>query len=468
MVFSSLVFLTVFLPVFLAIYFLTPSRLKNWTALLASYFFYAWGAPVVVFFLFAFTVMDFCLGLFMATSAPSKKKWILAFSVLVNVSALAYFKYANFFLEQTNNVLSVMSFHTFTWTHILLPAGISFFTFHKISYMVDVHRGTVPASKSFINFALYVALFPQLIAGPIIRYHEIAGMIEKRSHSAEELLSGLFRFAVGLAKKVLIANTLASTADQAFAMRSSRAVYAWTGILAYTMQIYFDFSGYSDMAIGIAKMMGFKFPENFNRPYVAQNFTDFWRRWHISLSSWMRDYLYIPFGGNRAGSVRMYFNLCLVFFLSGLWHGAGWTFIIWGIYHGVFLVLDRVFWREYSARLPKFLNQVLTFILVLSGWVFFRADSLRGAFQYFKSMAGFGEFSNDRVLRPDFISNQGIATLILALAISLAPEGIFKSKILSEWEDRHFIKFGVTALLFFASYATLVNSSFNPFIYFRF
>jgi alginate O-acetyltransferase complex protein AlgI len=465
MVFSSITFIFVFLPIFLTLYYTTPEKWRNLTALIGSYVFYAWGAPTFVYILFASSLFDYLLSL--GLKNKGKRKQILALSIIVNIGVLAYAKYANFFVSELNRSLSLLGADGFHWTHIALPIGISFFTFQKISYMVDIYRGEVKPPKSFIDFALYVALFPQLIAGPIVRYHDIAKQLVKRAYTSEQFFSGIYRFTLGLSKKVLIANPMGITADRVFSlsMHDLTTPYAWLGATAYAFQIYFDFSGYSDMAIGLGKMMGFNFLENFNRPYIATSFTDFWRRWHISLSSWMREYLYIPLGGNRVGKKRMYTNLWIVFLLSGLWHGAAWTFVIWGAYHGLFLVLDKLGLKKLLDRLPQLISTPLTFLLVTVGWVFFRSDTIAGAQQFLMRMFYPIKTLSDTLL-VELISNRGIIVFIIAMVISFAPNIFAK---LNWQKSQLLLARAVTILVLFSlSTMSLLNSSFNPFIYFRF
>lgn len=341
MVFSSVLFLFYFLPIFFLVYILIPVKLRNTWALIASLLFYAWGAPIFVFVVSGIIVIDFFIvNKIYESQDRSLRRKLLTVSVILKVGLLAYFKYANFFIENIDVVLQAAGFSKIPWTQVALPIGISFFTFQALTYSVDVYRKVHAPLKSIGDYLLYILLFPQLIAGPIVRYNEIADQLEDRheNENFDNRVLGLFRFIIGLSKKVLIANVLGAEADKAFAFSQDELTsnIAWIGILAYTFQIYFDFSGYSDMAIGLGRMMGFKFPENFNNPYVSQNITEFWRRWHITLGRFMRDYLYIPLGGNRVTVSRMYFNLAFVFIVSGFWHGAAWNFLIWGAYHGFF------------------------------------------------------------------------------------------------------------------------------------
>jgi len=347
MVFSSILFLLYFLPVFMLVYVLLPKKAKNFWALLVSILFYAWGAPNFIYVVLATSLLDFYLvrAIYNAEN-QSRKKLFLSTSLVLNLGLLAYFKYANFFIENVNLALGELGMASLHWTSVALPIGISFFTFQTLTYAIEVYRQDHAPFEKPTQYLLYKLIFPHAIAGPIIRFKSVAQQVVARIETPDDRLIGLFRFSIGLAKKVLIANVLAKQADLYMSGELSELSFdeAWVGILAYTFQIYFDFSGYSDMAIGLARMMGFRFPENFDSPYSSRSITEFWRRWHITLGAFMRDFLYIPLGGNRVGSKwRLYFNLWLVFLVSGLWHGASWNFVLWGAFHGFFLILDRLF-----------------------------------------------------------------------------------------------------------------------------
>lgn len=468
MLFSSIIFLFWFLPLFLLAYFGTPRRFRNYTALAGSYLFYAWGAPRFVFVLIAMSICDYALSILLekTTNRPYVRKTLITLGILGCIAPLFYFKYSNYFVHEFQNLFHVSSF---VWQNVILPIGISFITFHRISYLVDVYRGTTHAAQRFTDYALYLALFPHSIAGPIIRYHGIAQELRERFTTLDTLYEGLYRFCIGLGKKVLIANTLGETAQAVFQLdpASLTAPYAWLGIICYAFQIFFDFSGYSDMAIGLAKMMGFTFPENFNNPYIAQSFTDFWRRWHISLSGWMREYLYIPLGGNRISKFRTYFNLWIVFAISGFWHGANATFLVWGIYQGLFIVLDKLFWLRLSHTIPRVVQITSTFFLILLGWVFFRSDSLHTALIYFGHL--FGVLATPTVYATwmDLITYRGIFVLIVAGLISFAP-AFFTYKTATQSPLQIFRKNVFATCLLLFSLASLVSAQFNPFIYFRF
>ena len=347
MVFSSSIFLFYFLPLFLVLYFLADRKYKNGIALLASLVFYGFGSPRFLIVLLLSILIDYFLVRQISKSEdPKRRKLFLLLSVVLNIGLLAYFKYANFFIENFNSLLAVFGSSPVKWTKVVLPIGISFFTFQKMSCSIDVYRKTAASLDNIADYALFIMLFPQLIAGPIVRYNEVAEQLVDRqaNETIDNKLLGMYRFIIGLSKKMLIANIMAEYVDQVFAQPATEIGVgtAWLGILAYTFQIYFDFSGYSDMAIGIGRMIGFNFPENFNCPYISKSITEFWKRWHITLGNWMMDYLYIPLGGNRKGRGRTYLNLWIVFFLSGLWHGASWNFVVWGAYHGIFICLDKL------------------------------------------------------------------------------------------------------------------------------
>ncbi len=476
MVFSSIYFLLFFLPLFLLVYYLADTKYKNGVILVFSLFFYMWGAPLFVFVIAGSIIADFYLShkIYNSDSAKHKKAW-LVFSVCLNISILLYFKYANFFIENVNELLiSLGTTSPIRWTHIALPIGISFFTFHELSYIIDVYRGVNRPMKRIWDYAVYILLFPQLIAGPIIRYKEIAHQIIDRrdQENIDNRLLGFFRFVIGLTKKVLIANVLGAEADKIFALPVAEVstTTAWIGIIAYSFQIYFDFSGYSDMAIGIARMIGIVFPENFDHPYISKNITEFWRRWHMSLSRWMRDYLYIPLGGSRVKTKsRLYFNLWLVFLISGFWHGASWNFIIWGAYHGLFLIADRLFLVKITERLGNFVSIVLTYFIVLIGWVFFRADTLEHSIGFLQRM-----FAFDFHTLTLHTSSKTIFIMLIATIFSFF--GIFKQvyqwqhRILLEAPDlRRTISQGaVSLILLVICVSSLMSSGYNPFIYFRF
>lgn len=474
MVFSSIVFLLYFLPIFLLLYYFADKKYKNLVLLVSSIVFYSWGAPKFIFVILGTTFIDFHLVKLMAMSNKRlHRRALLALSVSINLGLLVYFKYSNFFIENLNGVLSLLGGQNIVWTKLILPIGISFYTFETLTYVVDVYRGIHKPLHNFWDYQLYIILFPKLIAGPIIRYHDLADQIEDRTayDTVDNRLIGFYRFAIGLAKKVLIANQMGLQADSIFALNMGEidSFTAWIGILAYTFQIYFDFSGYSDMAIGLAKMVGFKFPENFNSPYISQSITEFWRRWHISLGNWMRNYLYIPLGGNRVKSKkRLYFNLWIVFLASGLWHGASWSFIIWGAYHGLFLVLERIFLLKAYQRMGKFLSTVITFFIVMIGWVFFRVEKVVDAFAYLKKMFSF-DFSHSIVLDSEFYTFLGLSIFFSFFAAFNYGQKIQDIVYVNSYSlKKHFAVVAISAVLFMLSVSSITSFGFNPFIYFRF
>ncbi len=472
MVFSSITFLLYFIPIFFIVYHFLPStKSRNIWILAASMFFYAWGAPKFIFILLLSTLIDFYLvrKMFQTTEAQRKKS-LLILSLALNLGLLAYFKYANFFVENVQDMLSVLGGGSFSWVAVALPIGISFYTFQTLTYSIDIYRGNAEPLDRPTDYMLYIMMFPQLIAGPIVRYNHIADQIRDRVENYSDKLHGFFRFCLGLSKKVLIANTIGHTIDPYF---SSIEVLdmstAWMVIIGYTFQIYFDFSGYSDMAIGLGKMMGFDFPENFNSPYISKNITEFWRRWHMTLGDWMRDYLYIPLGGNRVDSmIRFYFNLSFVFLMSGLWHGASWNFVLWGIFHGLFLVLDRLFLIDLFKKIGKPLSIIITFFIVVLSWVIFKIESFSEAMLFYKKL-----FAFDGMAMPEV---DGGFWLVLGFAAFVS--FVTVSNVGLRWEGKLLntpslarnrvlqMVFGVC--LFILCLTELGTSSFNPFIYFRF
>lgn len=391
---------------------------------------------------------------------------------------MAYYKYSNFFIDQLNGTLTALHLRPLHWTAVVLPIGISFFTFHKLSYVVDIYRGVSARADSFVTFALYVLFFPQLIAGPIIRYHDVAEQLVSRRHEPSEIAYGAFRFCMGLAKKVLIANQLATTADLVFGFTPANLLvrHVWPGIVCYTFQIYFDFSGYSDMALGLGHMLGIRFRENFDCPYRPESITEFWRRWHISPSTWMKEYLYVPLGGNRVSAGRTYLNLWIVFLVSGLWHGANWTFVVWGAYHGTFLVLEKLFALRLAERVPRVLRVLSTFVIVCVGWVFFRAASLGYAWRFLARLSGLSAFqpSAHSPLTAELLTNRGAVALAIACGLSFFPatsSGETLSKRFEKQPNKSWAAACIYAgaiLCLLLSSASLANSSYNPFIYFRF
>lgn len=474
MVFSSIIFLLYFLPVFLILYFLAGKKYKNIVILLASIFFYSWGAPVFIFILMASTFLDFYLVQWMhQTKEIKKKKTLLVVSILLNVGLLAYFKYANFFVENVNAFIGMLGGESIGWTKVILPIGISFYTFQTLTYSIDIYRGVHKPLKKVWDYMLYIIMFPQLIAGPIVRFNHIADQITDRQETIDDKLLGFYRFCIGLGKKVLIANVLGAKASEIMEMESFAALdstTAWIGILAYTFQIYFDFSGYSDMAIGLGRMMGFRFPENFNNPYISKSITEFWRRWHMTLGTWMRDYLYIPLGGSKVASpMRLYFNLWLVFLVSGLWHGASWNFVAWGAYHGFFLVIERLFLRKILTKIGSTASIAYCFFISVLGWVIFKIEDIGLAMDYYKKLFEFDFQSVSMSSEPRFWFVLFIAAFFSFFTILPYGGKIHAAIFEKDYSQTLTISMWFIAMaLFIVSVSSLTTADFNPFIYFRF
>ncbi len=472
MVFSSIIFLFFFLPITLLVYYIMPRRASNLILLGCSLAFYTWGELEYTVIMLLAIVSNYLLVRVMAQSQYRKTLFVL--TLILNLALLGFFKYANFFIENLNLLLMNWQINPLENTPIHLPIGISFFTFQAMSYVIDVYRGTNKVQKNLLDLGLYIALFPQLIAGPIVRYKDIADQLIKRTLSREKFAEGIQRFVIGLGKKILIANNMALIADTMFAFSHDQlsTSMAWIGIIAYSLQIYFDFSGYSDMAIGLGLMFGFDFIENFNYPYIAQSIQDFWRRWHISLSNWFRDYLYIPLGGNRKGVFRTYINLYIVFFLTGLWHGASWNFIFWGLWHGTFLVLERLGLKALLERLWQPFRHVYTILVFTFGWVFFRAINFSEALNYINRMLIWYEGNPYRTLA--LIINNKL-WLVLAMGIILSVP-LHQSKMLKKVLSQPImIRIWIplfstlsTIIILYLSLMSIASSAYNPFIYFRF
>ena len=478
MVFSSNVFLLYFLPLFLLFYFICPKKFRNYVILVFSIVFYAYGGPEFILILLGSTTATYFLVKAMCKSkSEKKKKWLCAASITLNLGLLVWFKYANFLVDNINAIISLFHGNGIQLAKIVLPIGISFFTFQSITYVLDTYRGQVKPMDKLTDYIVYIMMFPQLIAGPIVKYGDVEQQLRHRESPPEECLHGFYRFVIGLAKKVLIADVIARQADVYFAADLSTMDMgtAWIGILAYTMQLYFDFSGYSDMAIGLGRIMGFKFPENFNNPYVSGSITEFWRRWHMTLGTFIKGYLYIPLGGNRRGKSRMFFNLWVCFLLSGLWHGASWNFVLWGAFHGFFIVLEKMINGKRKTENGKFsvlrspFSVLTTFILVMIGWVLFRADNIGHAFDYYRAMFSFNfqGFSWDA-------GSQFYTTLIIALVFSFLTIFPFGRKIEQVVFYKNYGTVGhiaawlVSIFLLIFSIAALNATGFSPFIYFRF
>jgi len=483
MVFSSASFLFYFLPLVLLLYFVAARTiaLRNLVLLAASLGFYAWGEGRFVLVMLASILANYFFGLWVSKAhETSSAKLQIGLAIAANIALLVYFKYTNFFVDNLNHYLPSMGLSPIAIDRVHLPIGVSFFTFHCISYLMDIYRKQTPPNRSLRELALYISLFPQLVAGPIIRYKDIAGQLTKRAVNVERFSYGVNRFVAGLGKKVLLANTLGIPADKIFSVPLTEltAPVAWFGVLCYTLQIYFDFSGYSDMAIGLGHMFGFKFMENFNYPYISRSIREFWRRWHISLSTWFRDYLYIPLGGNRRGFARVTFNLVLVFFLCGLWHGASWTFIIWGLYHGFFLGVERTRFGKWLDSAWRPVSHLYALLVFTVGWTFFRAQNLGQAMAFLKAMAG--RASGDPTQwHVSVYLNPKLETIFVIALIAMTPVVPF----VNQWRQKRLERApslvlgpGVDALvglvamplILLLSCMSLASSSYNPFIYFQF
>lgn len=480
MVFCSNIFLFLFLPAFLALYYLTPFRFKSALILAASYAFYAWWRLDFLLLFCAVTLWNYLVGRRIGAAgprSPEARRWVRV-GVAVDLATLGYFKYADFGVDSLNAVLASVGADPLPLAGVLLPIGISFYVFHAISYIVDVYRGDAEPSRRFADFAAFIALFPQLVAGPVLRYKDLAAQFAERSHTLDKFSEGATRFMRGFVKKVFIADSIAPLADNAFALAEPTAADAWIGIFAYAAQLYFDFSGYSDMAVGLGLMMGFRFIENFNQPYISRSITEFWRRWHISLSTWLRDYLYIPLGGNRGGTAATYRNLFLTMLLGGLWHGANWTFVLWGMWHGAWLCLERAFGpvqNPVQQDHPRFriLPWLSTLFIVLMGWVAFRAETLAQALGFYGALFG-GDFRFSMVYA-DSISRLQLWTLALAWSIVVVCG--LRSLRARAWPPRGAVFAGggvspvatpVMAALFALSVLKLSTQSYTPFLYFQF
>lgn len=472
MVFSSTEFIWFFLPIVIALYFVCyalekkTNHIKNLLLLISSLIFYAWGEPLYIFLMLASIAFNYGMGLW---NGKKHSKWLLALAVVGNLGCLGLFKYLHFFLSNVGLLLHTQRFDQY---QLALPIGISFYTFQALSYVIDVYKGTIKPQKNPLNLALYIAFFPQLIAGPIVKYRDIETQLENRKVTLDSFSLGVRRFLYGLGKKVIISNTLAEIVDTIYGqnLQTISTPVAWLGAICYLFQIYYDFSGYSDMAIGLGKIFGFDFPENFNFPYLADSIKDFWRRWHISLSSWFKEYLYIPLGGNRKGNVRTYINLIIVFFCTGLWHGANWTFVVWGLFHGVFQLLEKgPFGRWLNNKAPRVVAHIYALLVVTVGWVFFRADTLTDAITYLGRMFGFT--FGQGFIPAGYLNGYNIVVLILAVLLcglwqKLLPRiygvHVCNAKEISIWD--------ILLCILIALWAgtMIVCGTYNPFIYFQF
>lgn len=475
MVFSSIVFLCIFFPAAIVLYYLCPKQLRNFFLLLASLLFYAWGEPKYIAIMLFSTVFDYCNGRLLEHFAANGEKntfgrLVLTVSVIGNLGILCFFKYTDFVLETINTLTG----RDFPLPNLALPIGISFYTFQTMSYTIDVYRGNVPAQHSLIAFGMYVCMFPQLIAGPIVRYSDIHKDIHARHASFSSCASGMRRFLLGLGKKVLLANQIGALWDEIYGLGASDSSMslAWLGAISFSFQIYFDFSGYSDMAIGLGEMFGFHFPENFNYPYESRSITEFWRRWHMTLGSWFREYLYIPLGGNRKGAARQIFNLLIVWFLTGLWHGAGWNFILWGLYFFMLLLLEKLFLLKALSHLPSFMRRFYALFWIVLGWVVFACDDLTRLKHYLKMLIGIGVPAANQLALYEWATHAAYLVILAVASTQLM------KKISTRLSDMLSSQIGGAAIFWLKSIwcfavlllsmAMLVSGSYNPFLYFRF
>ena len=461
MLFSSLTFLLAFLPLVLVLYYINNNRVyRNIILLISSLIFYSWGEPRTIIIMIITIIVNYVMAI-MIEENEKYRKLLFIVTCIFNIGILFFFKYFNFFV---NDVLMLKN----VTLNIILPIGISFYTFQILSYVIDVYKKEVVAQRSIINLGAYVTMFPQLIAGPIVRYQTIAKELTERKEHVDDITEGLRRFIIGLGKKIIIANQMAIIADTVYItipLHDLNTMFAWIGTIAFALQIYYDFSGYSDMAIGLGKMFGFHFVENFNYPYIATSITDFWRRWHISLSSWFRDYVYIPLGGSRCSKARWMLNIMIVWSLTGLWHGASYNFILWGLYYGVLLMMEKLFFKKYLDKL-KGINYIITMLIVLVGWVFFNSSSVDQIIYMIRNLFGFnGSFS--LIL----LNNQGILYLLPYMLIAIIGMGPWINQLFIKIRnntigftiyDIYLVVILVVCLIF------LINNSYNPFIYFRF
>ncbi|MFR8226750.1 MAG: MBOAT family O-acyltransferase [Lachnospirales bacterium] len=474
MVFSSLLFLFRFLPLFLALYFAAPKRLRNTILFIGSLIFYGWGEPVYISLLLFSTLVDFIhgklVGSFKEKGNLTAAKWVVASSAVINLSLLIVFKYTDFFIRSFNELTG----SSVPLLGLALPIGISFYTFQTMSYTIDVYRGEAPVQNNLISFGAYVSMFPQLIAGPIVRYQDIALELNCRQENLEQFVLGIRLFIIGLGKKVLLANQTGAlwTEISAILPQERSILMVWIGILAFSFQIYFDFSGYSDMAVGMGHMLGFRFPDNFRYPYISKSITEFWRRWHISLGTWFKEYVYIPLGGNRNGRLLQVRNILIVWLLTGIWHGANLNFLLWGLYFGILLLLEKFVFKNWLNRLPSWIQHIYACLLVIFGWVLFAFEDMNAGFAYLLQMVGGAglPFCNERTL---FLLC-GNLILLLISAVGSTPLPAKAASVLSPDSKTRFQNAGkileplFLGLVLFLSVAYLVNATYNPFLYFRF
>ena len=469
MLFSSLTFIFLFLPIVLVVYYISPKKLRNLVLFLSSLVFYSWGEPVYIVIMLFSIVFNYLSGLLIgrAQEDPARKKLILVVSIVGNLSVLGFFKYSNFFIENINSLFGA----GLSLVRVALPIGISFYTFQSMSYTIDVYRGQVLPNKNIINFGTYVTLFPQLVAGPIVRYKDIARELDYREEDFNKFAYGVRRFIVGFAKKILLANSIGQVWNQVSQMElaSLPILTAWLAALAFSLQIYFDFSGYSDMAIGLGYIFGFSFLENFDYPYISRSLTEFWRRWHISLSSWFKEYVYIPLGGSRCSRTRLIINLFIVWTLTGFWHGASWNFLIWGFYFGLILTLEKLLLLDYLERLPAFFQHIYALFFIVVGWVIFALEDLSQVIAYLRTMFGLnGNLALDSGSL--YLLRNNLVVLVLACLASTRLGPKLKERLLATNKDSRLLGLVNLAylLIFIVSICFLIGDSYNPFLYFRF
>ncbi|MCI6693337.1 MAG: MBOAT family protein [Clostridium sp.] len=467
MVFSSLAFIFVFLPILLLVYFISAYKYKNIILLIFSIAFYTLGEPRYILLIIISMIINYILSILIYNNNKNKdKKNLLLFTtILLNIAIMIFFKYYSFIIDNVNIIFN----SSLKVIEIPLPLGISFYTFQLISYIVDVYKGKVTPQKNLVKFSLYLLMFPQLVAGPIVKYSDIEKQIDYRKINIIKFGQGVERFIIGLAKKVIIANNLGLIWDEIklVNIESLSLFSAWIGIIAFTLQIYFDFSGYSDMAIGLGKMFGFDFLENFNYPYISKSITEFWRRWHISLGSWFKEYLYIPLGGNRSGKLIQFRNIIIVWLTTGLWHGASWNFVVWGLYFGFILYFEKIFLKKILEKLPKIICNLYTMIIVIIGWVFFDSNNLTSAVEYIKVMFGLGNVNYDSLGKYLFSTNILLILISIVMSTNIINKLIEQIKKTYKSKDLIFIVF-IKTMIFIISIAYLVSETYNPFLYFRF
>lgn len=469
MIFSSLTFLFVFLPIILVIYFFSPKKIRNLILFIGSLVFYAWGEPIYITIMLFSTVFDYVNGLliekYKIEKSNSKAKMILINSIVINLGILCFFKYSNFFIENINNIFNF----NMNLLNIALPIGISFYTFQTMSYTIDVYTGTVNVQKNIIDFGTYVTFFPQLVAGPIVKYRDIEKQLKQRNESLQDFEYGSKRLILGLFKKVILANNIGVLWNQISTapINNLSILDAWLGAICFTFQIYFDFSGYSDMAIGLGKMFGFHFPENFDYPYEAKSITEFWRKWHISLSSWFKEYVYIPLGGSRNGTRKLIRNILIVWILTGFWHGANWNFILWGLYFGILLIIEKIFLKKSLEKLPKIICHIYTMFFVIISWVIFAFEDILQVAQYLKVMFGIG---TAQIINKEFmylISTHCILIIVCMFSCTSIMKKVYIK--IRKNENKFIILENIGyMLMFFVSICFLIGSTYNPFLYFRF